>query len=316
LTNLGTRVAVAVVGIPLILLVSWWGGLAFLLFILIASSAALWEFYRLSVTKGVQPQNGFGVLAGGAVILSFYHTKLQGFLSSVAETFALSLPFPSQWQLLSIVLILASAAACLFELFRNKGSPFANLGTTLVGVLYVSLFFGTLVGIRELFHPFHLPMSRYFSLSDSGFMDPQMIQTVDQWGGYTVISLLACIWICDTAAYFAGLWVGTHKLFPRVSPNKTWEGTIAGFIAAVAALVGAKALVLEYMTVGQAVVVGIIVGIFGQLGDLVESLFKRDAGVKDSSSLIPGHGGVFDRFDSLIFVSPLVYLYLDFIVFS
>ncbi len=100
-----------------------------------------------------------------------------------------------------------------------------------------------------------------------------------------------------------------------MSPKKTWEGAIAGFLGAIGAFVLMKALVLPYLTVGQAVVCGAIVGIFGQLGDLVESLLKRDAGIKDSSSLIPGHGGVLDRFDSILFVSPLLFLYLDFIVF-
>jgi phosphatidate cytidylyltransferase len=114
----------------------------------------------------------------------------------------------------------------------------------------------------------------------------------------------------------SGFVTARHKLFPRVSPNKSWEGAVAGFVAAVGAALGAKYLVLEYLTPGAAVVIGALVGVFGQLGDLIESLLKRDAGVKDSSHLIPGHGGVFDRFDSLLLVAPLVYLYLDFIFLS
>jgi phosphatidate cytidylyltransferase len=124
------------------------------------------------------------------------------------------------------------------------------------------------------------------------------------------------IWVCDSAAYYIGSAFGKHKLFPRVSPNKSWEGAIAGFIFAVVTAVAAKYLLLDYLRTDQAVILGIIVGIFGQLGDLFESLLKRDAGVKDSSNLIPGHGGVLDRFDSLLVVSPLVYLYLDFVVFK
>ncbi len=131
-----------------------------------------------------------------------------------------------------------------------------------------------------------------------------------------VISLFAIIWICDTAAFHVGSALGRHKLFPRVSPNKSWEGAVAGFVAALLAAAAAKYLVLEFLTLGSAVLIGAIVGIFGQIGDLVESLLKRDAGVKDSSTLIPGHGGVFDRFDSLLLVSPLVYLYVDFILFT
>ena len=147
-------------------------------------------------------------------------------------------------------------------------------------------------------------------------MDPVAIDQVYQWGGHTVISVFATIWICDTAAFHTGTFIGRHKLFLRVSPNKSWEGAIVGFIFAVGTAIAAQHLVLKYMSVGNAIVIGIIVGVFGQLGDLIESLLKRDAGVKDSSTLIPGHGGVFDRFDSLLFVAPIVYLYLDFIVFT
>jgi phosphatidate cytidylyltransferase len=78
----------------------------------------------------------------------------------------------------------------------------------------------------------------------------------------------------------------------------------------------AKILLLDYLTYQQAAVIGALIGVFGQIGDLIESRFKRDAGVKDSSSLIPGHGGVYDRFDSLVYISPIVYLYIDFIVLS
>ena len=110
--------------------------------------------------------------------------------------------------------------------------------------------------------------------------------------------------------------MGRHKLFVRVSPNKTWEGAVWGFIAAVATMIIAQKLILPYLRLHQAIIIGMIIGVFGQIGDLVESLFKRDAGVKDSSSIIPGHGGVLDRFDSLIFVSPILYLYIDFVVLS
>lgn len=311
-TNLGSRVAVAVVGIPLILLVSWWGGVAFLLFVIVAATMALWEFYGLAEAKNIKPQKGIGLLAGCLIILSFFHTRLQIFF---AETFSASMPFPLQWQLLFIVLVLVTGTMSLVEMFRNAGSPFVNLGTSLLGAVYISLFFGTLVGLRELFHPMHFPMFRFFPDAVS-FADPGSMAVLHRWGACTVITLFACIWLCDTAAYFVGMGLGKHKLFVRVSPGKTWEGAIAGFVAAVATALAAKALVVEYLTAAQAITLGIIVGIFGQCGDLVESLFKRDANVKDSSSLIPGHGGVFDRFDSLIFVSPWVYLYLDVVVFS
>jgi phosphatidate cytidylyltransferase len=121
--------------------------------------------------------------------------------------------------------------------------------------------------------------------------------------------------VCDSAAYFVGRAFGRHTLFERVSPKKTWEGAIAGFFFAVGAFLLARFLVLPYLSVSDALICGTIVGLFGQIGDLAESLLKRDAGVKDSSQLIPGHGGVLDRFDSIMFVAPLIFLYLDFVVF-
>jgi len=185
----------------------------------------------------------------------------------------------------------------------------------MMGLVYISLFFGTFIGLRELFVPLDFPMLRYFP-NESSFTDASIVEQVYRWGGYTVVAVLATIWICDTAAFHAGTAMGRHKLFPRVSPNKSWEGTIFGFVFAIAAAIAAKYIVLEYMSLRDALVMGVVVGIFGQLGDLVESLMKRDAGVKDSSNLLPGHGGVFDRFDSLLFVAPILYLYLDFIVFT
>jgi phosphatidate cytidylyltransferase len=110
--------------------------------------------------------------------------------------------------------------------------------------------------------------------------------------------------------------LGKHKLFPRVSPQKSWEGAIAGFVFAIAAAVAAKYLVLTFLPLASAIVIGAIVGTIGQLGDLVESLLKRDAGVKDSSTLIPGHGGALDRFDSILLVTPCVYLYLHYALFA
>ena len=129
-------------------------------------------------------------------------------------------------------------------------------------------------------------------------------------GGYLIIPILASIWLGDSAAYYGGTAFGKHKLFPRVSPNKSWEGAVFGFLFSLGAMIFAKLVVLDFLAWNNVIVLGIIIGIVGQLGDLIESLLKRDAGVKDSSAIIPGHGGVFDRFDSLLFVAPAVWFYL------
>ena len=186
--------------------------------------------------------------------------------------------------------ILIIAAITLTELFRNNGSPIINIGTTLLGIFYIGLFSSALVYLRELY-----PV---------GY----------EKGGFIIISILVSIWICDSAAFFGGTALGKHKLFPRVSPKKSWEGAIFGLIFAIISMIISKLVMLDFLSWKDVIVIGLIVGVIGQVGDLIESLFKRDAGVKDSSSIIPGHGGIFDRFDSLLYTGPIVLLYLKYLV--
>ncbi len=180
----------------------------------------------------------------------------------------------------------------LIELFRNNGSAINNIGATLLGVMYIGMFAGALVSIRRIYP-----------------VDSELFAG----GGYIIIAMLASIWLCDSAAFFIGIRFGKHKMFPRISPKKSWEGAIAGFVFSVLTMVAAKFIILVFLSWVTIIAFGIIVGIIGQLGDLVESMFKRDAGVKDSSSLIPGHGGIFDRFDSLLYTAPVIYIYLEYI---
>lgn len=194
---------------------------------------------------------------------------------------------------IDVFLLILMPLLLAIELFRNRESAILNTGSTLLGILYIGLFASALIGIRE-----------FFGFSDLLYRE----------GGYLIISVMVSIWACDSAAYFIGTAIGKHKLFPRVSPKKSWEGAIAGFIFSIIAMVAAHAVILDFLKLKDAVIIGLITGIFGQIGDLIESLLKRDAEVKDSSNLIPGHGGIFDRFDSLLFTAPLIYLYLRFFV--
>jgi len=188
------------------------------------------------------------------------------------------------YTLIIIIIITLS----FLELFRNKGSAIINLGSTLLGIFYVGLFSSALLSLREYY-------------------------TTDyERGGFIIISLLASIWICDSAAFFAGTALGKHKLFPRVSPKKSWEGAVFGLLFAVVSMILSKVIILSFLSWISVIIIGLIVGVVGQIGDLIESLFKRDAGVKDSSDIIPGHGGVFDRFDSLLYTGPAVLLYIKY----
>lgn len=129
-------------------------------------------------------------------------------------------------------------------------------------------------------------------------------------GQWWLFFLLGSLWLGDTAAMFFGSNFGRHKLAPSVSPHKTIEGFIGGFIGVFVVALLFKLFWLKEVAVVHFLALSILIGLFGQLGDLVESLWKRSIGIKDSSSIIPGHGGVLDRFDSLLFASPVVYFYL------
>jgi phosphatidate cytidylyltransferase len=186
-------------------------------------------------------------------------------------------------------ILAASLLLLITELFRNKESAIVNLGITFSGIFYIGIFSASLLAIREFYPNINDLYSR---------------------GGYLVISMLSGIWIGDSAAYYGGTALGKHKLFPRVSPKKSWEGAIFGFCFSIGAMILARILILDFLSWQSVIVIGIIIGTIGQLGDLIESLLKRDAGVKDSSEIIPGHGGMFDRFDSLLFTAPAVWIYL------
>jgi phosphatidate cytidylyltransferase len=179
-------------------------------------------------------------------------------------------------------------------MFRHHEDVSTNIGITLVGILYIPLFLGTLIHIK-------LYVDHTFSV-------------VEYAGFKYIMMILITIWICDTFAYTFGILLGKHKLYEKVSPNKTIEGGIAGLIGAILIIIVVKIFNILPLDWFSAIIIGTTVGIFGQMGDLVESWFKRDAGVKDSSTLLPGHGGMLDRFDSLLFLSPII-LILTYLLF-
>ena len=313
-SNLISRVLVALVAIPVILFITYKGGIFFFLFISAVSCLALNELYSLAMLKGASPQRTLGIVTAIFLNVAFFREPIQSFIEPLFFGKGITFPLFTAPQLFLVILLLFLILVLMIELFRNKGSVFVNAGYTILGVVYIGAFLATLIGVRELFgseFPFRLAQTSIKGLSDASAQP-----VVYGWGGLTIISIFAAIWICDSAAYFGGRATGRHKLFTRVSPNKTWEGAVWGFFGAVGTMIVAQKFFLPYLRFHQALAIGVIIGVFGQIGDLVESLFKRDAGVKDSSTIIPGHGGVLDRFDSLIFVSPILYLYMAFVVLS
>ncbi|HXG39162.1 MAG TPA: phosphatidate cytidylyltransferase [Bacteroidota bacterium] len=311
-STLPTRVMVALVAIPLILWAAFQGGYWFFALVALISGFSLWEFYLLAERKGVAPLKLIGLIFGLLVNFAFVYERAQIDLYRFFEGMGIRLSMFSQLQLLLVLELVFVVLVLLVELFRHKGSPLLNIGTTVLGVVTISLFFGTLIAIRELF-PYGFPVYKFFP---SALAQEQSLEQINRWGGFTIAAILATVWICDTAAYFGGLSLGKHKLFERVSPKKTWEGAVFGFVFANITMLVVQMLFLEYLSYSDALVIGSIIGVFGQVGDLIESRFKRDVEVKDSSAIIPGHGGVYDRFDSLVFVAPILYLYIDFVVLS
>jgi phosphatidate cytidylyltransferase len=130
-------------------------------------------------------------------------------------------------------------------------------------------------------------------------------------GAWLILFVSVCVWASDTCAYFVGRTLGRHKLAPALSPNKSIEGAVAGLVGAL--LLGAAFGVWIHLPLRAGLVIGLLAGLLGPLGDLFESALKRELGIKDFGRLMPGHGGALDRIDSLLFVIPLAYLYLNFI---
>ena len=175
------------------------------------------------------------------------------------------------------------------EMGRNKLNPTRNMGITILGIMYVPVLLGSVIALRNL-------------------------DTV--YSTYFTVSMVVAIWSCDSVAFIFGMKWGQKKIFPRVSPNKSWVGSLAGLVSTFVVYYSLHVQgILPDLTLLDVAVFSIITGFFGQAGDFAESLLKRDAGVKDSGKLLLGHGGVLDRFDSIIFASPLTYAYLSIIYY-
>jgi phosphatidate cytidylyltransferase len=178
-------------------------------------------------------------------------------------------------------------ASALLGRGREIGDRVQAAGGTLLGALYLGALGGAIAGLRLA-----APLEK---------------------GAWRIILLLAVIMAADTFAYFVGQVVGRHKLAPSVSPGKTWEGFAGGLGGGILGALAVRAALLPELPLGHAAALGLVVAALGTAGDLVESVLKRWAGVKDSGTIFPGHGGALDRLDSLLFGAPVLYYYFVFI---
>lgn len=193
----------------------------------------------------------------------------------------------SRYLLLSLPLILMTMVA---ELYRKKDKPIENIAVTVFSILYLAL---PLSLINFLVFP---------QILDSSIYTPKLL-----------IALFSLIWIYDSGAYLVGVSIGKHRLFERISPKKSWEGAIGGTIIATGASYLIAGFIPEIKLLHW-ISISILVVISATFGDLTESMFKRYFGIKDSSNILPGHGGVLDRFDSLFFAVPVFVMYLKLFV--
>ena len=273
------RVITALWGIPLLSAIVWFDKPLpwFTLLVAIWGVLAVFEYYRLVTASKVPPLTYFGLIWTLLFILS----RNSDLLSILEPHFNLTLLTP---------LLLTSAvmlSLVWFLLRPQKDKAFSGWAWTIGGILYVGWLLSYLVALRGL---------------DDG----------RNWVFFALFTTFAS----DTAAFFSGRALGRHHLAPYISPGKTWEGVIGGILGAIIVslfFILPTPLIL-HLNWGQAILLGLMVSIFGQLGDLVESLFKRNMGVKDSGRLIPGHGGVLDRMDSIVFAGVVVYYYAIWVI--
>lgn len=245
---------------------------------LVISILGLWEFYSLLEKANYYPQKYIGIII--CVALNAYFLWLV--LDTIFSALLLSYMF---WLFIPVSMLIF-----FIELFRNKQFPLKNISFTFLGLLYISI-----------------PFLFLSSLAIKSNVDFKHLQEI--FTPYIILGFFLLTWSNDTFAYLVGIAIGKHKLFERISPKKTWEGFIGGIVLTqgIAYIIS---LYFTELTMIQWMIVALIVSVFGTMGDLVESMFKRSLGVKDSGNILPGHGGILDRFDAVLLSSPFVVAYL------
>jgi phosphatidate cytidylyltransferase len=280
LGNLAQRFLVAVVAVPILLVVLYyhrpeptW------LVIFAASLIAMHELFAMMLpAEDRRP----AVAMGGLAVAAFYWldpTTLAYYGDAVPR--AISVAGAGS----AIPLLFAVVVPGLYYLFKFRDIPSVagRYAATVTGIVYAGYLTTYLAKLK--------------------LVDPHA-------GGDTVLMVLIVAWLADTGGYFAGRFLGKSKLYEAVSPKKTWAGAWGGIAGSVVGIALLKLISAHYLTWLDVALIAIPGGILGQLGDLTESLLKRSVGVKDSGALLPGHGGLLDRIDAVLFIAPYVYGYL------
>ena len=277
MSELSKRMAFAVAAIPVVAACVYFGDAPLAILLSIASALGAWEYARLATAAGARPMGKWTIVLAALVPLAVHALRL-------------GYPVPGPALLAMLVPILLSVALWTRG---SAGRPIESVATTLFGVLYTGGMLAFVYALR--YHRF----------------------AIEPLAGSMLVALpVVLTWLNDSGAYFFGKKFGVRKLMPSVSPGKTWAGAWGALGTTIVFTYLLSAFVLQpvaglALTIPGAVVFGAVMSVAAQVGDLVESMLKREAGMKDSSSLIPGHGGVLDRTDSLLFTVPIAYVLLE-----
>ncbi len=261
------RILTALVGLPLVLASIYYGGLFYMAFVAAITLLCLYE-YGLILFTAKKPVNRISLIVFGFLMMV---AATVGTLPIVEGTAAVYLP--------NFFIAITLFGIMFVEILSPKRS-LERVANTFLGVMLIPWSLVHLVSIRDL----------------------------EPYGEYFTYILFITIWVADSFAYFIGTWLGKHRLNQAVSPKKSWEGAIAGVLFGTATTLFLWDLFMPaYLTLNQAIILGVLISVVSQISDLAESLIKRSAGVKDSSNILPGHGGIFDRFDGFILTAPVIY---------
>lgn len=289
LKTFATRTITATVFVAILLFCIWCNYLSFSILFFVVALWGLREFYQLSKKLGAKPYQKTGLLLSALLYgcCWFSNTHL-----------ALCLPIGMEL-ILPCLCLLIFFVIMIVGLWEGKPNSVLNSVYTISGIVYAVMPFCFLLGIPCI----------NTSFMYSGSFTGKWYDDMAPYNYHYVLGLVLLIWSNDVFAYLVGSLIGKHKLYERISPGKTWEGSIGAFVLTM----GSAWLISKYYTelaIVHWMMISIIVCVLGTVGDLIESMMKRQAGVKDSGTIMPGHGGILDRFDSLLFAAPFIYMYL------
>lgn len=280
-SNLRLRLIYGVLGAILLLGCVWFSSWTFGLFFCLVQAIMLWEFYRLMRAGGHAPATWLGI--GAATAIFFLVALLNREVAAGGQPGTV---YPITTTLIAVALLLPVVLLLrAILLWKESARSFSNIGVTLTGLCYISV---------------PMALLNYIAYTQSSY-------TTNNYDYRRVFGLLFLIWSSDIGAYAVGKNFGRHKLAPRISPGKTWEGWAGGFLLTLAVGWALKFMLPDLPLAHRLVAAG-VVAVFGPLGDLAESMLKRSVGVKDSGSILPGHGGLLDRFDAFLLVLPVLAL--------